>query len=536
MIENETLRVNKALNGIAPTTTVSDSKKRKIIQHTYSLKHFIKLVWEFCCDMTIDESNNIAEPKKPAMEYVDDGLYDDKRRRLTEHDDDRTNVDFETLSDAARCDTFSYAIATLLACLESKNAQILFPRELLKYFLATYMTFIKPTDFSDTNSVVKSERRPKNIQLANGTILYEYGKGIESFVANLGRSDSNDIDALKFIMDKRIMLSPKPYAICGRLSSIKTAKYESDKVSTLRPTHYTIAVSTFKQTPILITNKIFMQHDGNQFVVITMNMERFFNSSLLSDCKLDDDDYMIVDVLMSTKFKVIDLIDYKLKGNSTLPQKYDERLKLVTSVLPQLKVVDIVAASSPTNDFSYIQKPKEGFGPSYIYIRSNLTAAAVGLCDRHVILAFRSANNTLVAKTKAALSGPVAYTLATTPLRKTMPSDSLPKIMYQGEEYIVHELMENIQLFETVISVECRELNKISALSTRPVSHVSEYKPVSVNKDAVLNETLKKSLTQHPDLILEMLTYINDHGLLTGQAEVKRQIKNMIDPLNVGFE
>lgn len=565
MIANESVRVNKLLGtssnsptsssslesnasaAAATTTTIttiaplSESKKRKCSAQTYNLRHFISVVWEIYCDMGLESDGQTGRPKKTTMEYIDDGLYEEKRKRFSECEA-RTNDVLDTISPHARTKIFSYAINSLITCLETKNSPIMFPREHLKFFLATYEQFIKPMDFSETGHVVKNERRVKtNVTLGSGAILYEYGKGIETFLANLSRSDPSDIDALKFIINKRIILSPKPYAICGQLSTLEPPNYELDKTYTERDTHHIIAVSNCKQALVLITDKIIMQYDGHQFVVMSQNIERLFVSSILSDAKLRGNDYMILDVLLSTKVKVIDLIKYHFNGDSDIPTNYNDRLDLILKVFPKIKIVDFVAPGT-TNDSSYIQKPKVGFGSAYMYNRSNLTAAAVGMCERHVILAFRSAPNKFVAKTKAAICSPVGYTLATTPIQSMTDdlmqfNDALPTIKYNDEIYTIEGLTDTYRLFENVISVECRDNNKLSSLSTRPVSHISEYKPMTTNKDVSIVDTIKKTVLPNAELVNEILMmFCQSNSAHLISDEVKRVMRNVTETPNVNFE
>lgn len=539
------------------TTTISESKKRKSSAHTYTLRHFIDLVWEIYCDMGLDATGKTGRDKKPILSYIDDGVYEEKRKRFAEIEN-RTNIVLDNLPHSDRCDIFSYAINKLSSCLELKNSQMMFPREHLKFFLATYEQFIKPSDFSDTGHIIKNERRPKTtVTLGTGAILCEYGKGIETFLANLSRSDASDIDALKFIINKRIVLSPKPYAICGQLSTLASPTYEVDKVYTERDTHHIIAVSNCKQALVLITEKIIMQYDGRQFVVMSQNIERLFVSSILADATLKGGDYMILDVLLSTKVKVIDLIKYRINGKTEAPPNYEDRLALILNAFPKIKVVDFVAPGT-INDSSYIQKPKVGFGLAYMYTRSNLTAAAVGMSDRHVLLAFRSSANKFIVKTKAIICSPVGYTLATTPTQSTLAaavdsiecsdansdtddqstsSSSLPTIKYNNEVYSIEGLTDSYQLFENVISVECRDNNKLSSLSTRQVSHISEYKPMAANKDVSIVDTIKKTVLPNADLVNEILMMFcqsNSAHLISDEA--KRAMRHVTESPIVNFE
>lgn len=574
-------------------STHKSGSKRKLTSNNQplTLKNFVELYWSLCHTTTCTEITSTTIPngfpgtqpppaKRRCLDYPDINalMATFKLNGTCGSGSDGSNAVASTitipdvvLSEGKRSiTTFSYTgrlfaytrLFNLFCCyLEEHNIPMLFSKEMLKYFLATYRKFIRPIDFSDTNTIIKDRRSSKNstVILTNGAIIFEYCKSIESFIANLGRSDPNDVDALKFILDKGLALPSKYYEICSELLSIPMVSDEYDKTYTDRAaTHDMVSVSTFKRVTILVTNCIVMQHDGHQFVTVSANIERVFNTTMLSKSKLYKTDYMILDVLIMNKIKVLDILSMRLSQYQVLPEVFADRLKLITEVLPNCKVVEF-CKPSPNNDHSYIQKSKTGFGNSIIYTRSNLTAAAVGLSDKHVILAFEKTPDVLVVKTKAALASPVSYTLATAPWQQVQLDDPmvlvapntpsigqpstvvadgnsvplndspvktkpLPTIRFNDVVYQIEGLPDNANLFSYIIPVECREFNKISSLSTRCISHVSEYKPAAAAKDTALVETLKK-ICRNPNSMRDILT----HLVQTADSTLKSELRALMD-------
>lgn len=505
---------------LQPNNSSNDSKKRKNSTLSISLLRFVQLIWEIYNDMKIDVAfKKKPEYKKNILSYLEDMEVkrlklddDDGMINTTTHENDLYAKDQHTAIKANEKKViFQHIVLALYAALEQKNFTILFPKEMLKYFLATYSRYITPEDFIDTNQIIKNDRRSKNTgQLINGAILYEYGKSLDSFISNMSRSDSLDIEALKFIITSGIVLPRKMYQLHINLK-VAPNEYIIDKNYTPRESHSMILISNFKRVIMLITKNIIMIYDNNQFIIPSTHIEREFNTSLISGVQLASSDYMLFDVLLSTKTKVIDIVQCSLGGKTDLPELYADRLKLITKTFPKIKTVSL-SESVANVDISYIQKPNKGFGPAFIYHRSNLTAAVVGTINKHAILAFEDKDNTLVIKTKASILSPVLFTIATAPYKKNVNYEN-PTIKYNNIDYKIVGDLTNVNLYETVILVECRECNKIAHISHRPLSQVSEYKPMTTSREMQTVETYKRQIENSRDMVsstIQMLASLID--------------------------
>lgn len=574
-----------------PATSMNTSQKRKCTQYQMtplSLKKFVDILWEMICDFRVSvppstlqngqsptanaaalsvakKSLSTATLNHHVSFYVNKimGDYVTVVEKAPRKDD--TNADDSEVTQSSALTT-SKTIAELsylhqvhvylnlmeILCpyLETQNFNLMFPREMFKFYLATYRKFLNPEDFGDTNNIIKDRRsaitssgatsakaNANSTTLTHGSIILEFCKSTESFIANLSRSESSDVEALKFIMEKGIALPSRTYelihGVVQAFRDVSIAKEITDKEFVDRSeTHKVISISSYKRIFILLTSSIVMQWDGHQFVTVTGNIEKFFNAgvlvSLAKHAEFQRCDYMILEVLILNKIKICDLVALKLRNkNQELPESYDKRLDMVRKFLPSCKLVEFQTANKDQNDHSYIQKPKMGTGPTYVYLRSNITAAAVGYTNKHVLLAFRNGDE-LVYKTKVALCTPVFYTLATAPESKlrihdpifdgiktaavtTNSNDSSNQqqqneevfILLKDKKVAIKELPSQndipYTLYREVIPVECREFNKITGLSVRDISPLSEYKPIQTVKNNQVAEFTKK-LTANPVL------------------------------------
>jgi len=610
-----TVSGNSSIGSGSSTSRVSNDKKRKYTTTMVSLLRFVRLIWNIYTNLQFDDTKlDDIVCKNSIASYIDDDIFensngngtgtitstttsklmkisetldddtssnntvddDDKDRNgddITMADDEDVNgvgdgrnspIDFndsvndriKNLSKSQRCRIFHFIINSVLDILDANNITLQFSREALKYFLVSHSRLLKPSDFADTNTITKNDRRvgKHTMHLMNGAILNEYGKNPEIFIASLGRSDDNDVDAIKFIVQHGIILDPKIYNVCTKIN-VQTQKYKPDINYTPRNDYSMILISNFKQTPVLVTRNIIMVYDGNQFILPPSNVERDFTSLVLSSSKLQNDDYILLDVIISTKSKVIDILEYKIGDLHELPQEYNKRLELIVEYLPTCKVATISNQNHYT-DVSYIQKPNVGFGDSYIYTKSNITAAAIGIEEKNIVLAFLSDNNNLVVKQRVTLASPVSYTMIMAPTQTNTNNNenclnndgaiannedsnknntniprevnAPPTIKYNNEVYNIIGDVENTTLFENIIPVELRDCNKIPNLSRRPISNVSEYKPVQVNKDLTTLDLFKRQIDTNPDLINAFLQALTANPFAISQ-ETKHILRSVIE-------
>lgn len=582
-----------AANG--PTPSASTAQKRKCTQYQMTplnLKKFVDILWEMICDFRVTapppSQNGQSSPSAANASAILAAKKSLSTATLNHHvsfyvnkimgdyvtvvektpkKDDMNADDSEANQSVANSKTIAelsylhqvhvYLNLMEILCpyLETQNFNLMFPREMFKFYLATYRKFLNPEDFGDTNNIIKDRRsaisgsgtssakaNTNSTTLTHGSIILEFCKSTESFIANLSRSESSDVEALKFIMEKGIALPSRTYelihGVVQAFRNVPLAKEITDKEFVDRSeTHKVISISSYKRIFVLLTSSIVMQWDGHQFVTVTGNIEKFFNASVLvslaKHAEFQRCDYMILEVLILNKIKICDLVALRLRNETQeLPESYDKRLDVVRKFLPSCKLVEFQTVNKDQNDHSYIQKPKMGTGPTYVYLRSNITAAAVGYTNKHVLLAFRNGDD-LVYKTKVALCTPVFYTLATAPEAKlrthdpifdsikatttattTVSNDSSSQLQQQQQNEDAFILLKDKKvaikelpsqndipytLYREVIPVECREFNKITGLSVRDISPLSEYKPIQTVKNNQVAEFTKK-LTANPVL------------------------------------
>lgn len=409
--------------------------------------------------------------------------------------------------------------------LEKQNAIFHFSKEALKFFLVTHSRFLKPSDFINTNEIGNNnndggngggkfdKKSNKNVtMLTCGNILNEYCKDLEKVISNLQRTEQSDIDALKLIVNYKLSLPSIMYTVKNKIQ-IPSVSYEYAKEDNKKPDHVFIPITSFKRATILVTVDTVLLYDNN-FIVPSNNIEKDFTATILQNSKLKAAEYMVLDISLGVKCKVIDLlatnyneepenenerISWKTRytHKTVLPSCYDDRIAMVHDILPNVKTVNFhtyeqhvknVNETNALEDFSYIQKPRNGqpTDTSYIYIKPNLTAAVIGIQDINVCLAFIDVEKKQFhVKTKAVLSGPALFDLGTTPMqKKKINEDNNDKtIRYGGEIYGLVGDLKSVELFQYVIPIILKDNNKIGAISDRMISTLSEYASIFNTKN-----------------------------------------------------
>jgi len=551
--ENQRLSQTMANNGLtmfaAPTTTSSsnsitsmhsqnngninnmESRKRKAPTMSISLLQFVHLLFEIRAEMIINVETRKISFNRSISSYVENC----SATKYLKFDDMSKNSGTETHTEQFNSKVYNCVINKLFIWFESQNATFLFPKEMLRYFLSTYLGFIKPSDFIDTNSIQKVDKRGKNIaQLMNGGILYEYAKGFDIFISSMSRSDLGDIQALKFIVEKRINIPSDTYELALNIK-FSPKPHTQDSEYKHRPDYSQIMITNNKQMFVLITKNIVMIYDGNIFVAPTTNTEREFTVSMRENSKLGDADYILLDIMFAVKIRVIDVLQCNINGNTKLPELYSERLAFIQKMVPDLRLATI-SPQKLSNDCSYIHKPNSGFGPSYIYYKSNLTAAAVGVVDKNVILAFQDRNEkTLVIKTKVSISGPVSYMIAIMPT--VVQSDGGPTILLDDVPTRIVGDIKDARIFKNVIPIELKDFNRLSIYSVRPISDVADYKPNAVRKESAILDDIHKQINLNPDLLTQILMKIATTPNMTLNDESRNIIRNILDPkFDISFD
>lgn len=395
-------------------------------------------------------------------------------------------------AESEKMNKYNFIINELYIEMEQQNVNFLFPKEMLKFFLATYHKFIFANDFKDTSAiVVKNDRRSSNSSnsigkhatvLTNGSILYEYGKGFESFVGNMSRCETGDLNALKFILSESIMISPKIYKFYKkweRATNVILPKYTIEESCKFHENYVQIMIQNSRTMLVLLTRNVAMTYDGHQFVPPTINIEREFSTSMRHKSNLKNSECIVIEILFSSsKTKVLDLVWHS--HMEVLPRNYMKRIEIIQTIFPNIPVVSSqINTQTVPEEISYIQKPLNGFGESFVHYRYNLIAAAVGIENKSVVLAFIGDNGAaqLECKLRLSILGPTSYMLAVRSYQSTDNVTKTPTIRYKGMTYdLVGTVDSSVRLFKEALAVEIKDGNKLGAVSQKQISHVNEYK------------------------------------------------------------
>lgn len=416
----------------------------------------------------------------------------------------------------------NYIISEHLAWLESKNACCLFSKDALKLFLATYYKCIDTEDFQNTAAInTKSDKKDDSERpiLSKGMILVEYVKGAVTFATKLAKTDSDDISALKDIVENQIQMSDTIYEpLHGPLRDFTSPIIAEDDCAVIRPEGYAhIPLSTNKLVYVLVTAHILMIFDGKQFVTPTsLSAEREFSESVHLPRTFQSRDYMVLQFIFANKSsKIVDVV----KSNFDLPSKYMDRIKMIKLHFPNMKI----AASQNIVDGSYLHKPLEGFDPGFMHFKHNLTTAAVGIIDKKNVLLTFLQDSKLVFGTRSFITGPSSALIYS--MSSTTVTDSLPKkIMHGLEELEIVGDLKGVELFKHVILLEYKEGNTIGAKSMRPISSITEFKPPEKCDTTV--EDMKKKINGQQLFFIQLCKEVAP----TLSEESKAQAMHYINP------
>lgn len=451
-----------------------------------SLNYYVNKLLEIYSQMIIDPDSDTIRTQEPINSFFEPTTEAKKPKINTtiQHEFDTTT----------KQDAYIFIINKSLAWFEMQNIKVLFPKELLKYFLATYKINLKAIDFQNTSGIIKNNKQNDQDKTIykNGDILSEYAKPIDTFKGKLSNCDLDDLEALKFIIENGIEISNDLYNnyFNMELPSLSLDIDHELVPKNLRQTHSRIAIpSIYKQSWILITKNIFMVFDGFQFSLASITaMEDEISTLFRQSIKwIEDDDFMMLDVIFATKMKIIDIIAFKLGTLSKLAENYCDRLNFIQQLLPTINLVDFVT-EPPINDYSYIDKSNDGLQQSFIHYKHNLTVAIVGLCDSNALIALKTDNNDLVVKSKTLISGPVSHMIL---LSKFQNHDENEKtILMDGKKVKLICDLENVKFLEKTINVQLKEGNKLGSKSARPISNESYYKitPIGTKNDVSVND------------------------------------------------
>lgn len=524
-------------------STDQGATKKKKTAYAIKLFDFIQIVHLIFLESVINATSKNIEFKNPIGSYfvqlIEETDFGESKLKKLIDDARRESLNKTLLTKELVQNVYNYIINESYVWIEAQSgstpqheSKFLFPKEMLKLFLATYNKCIEPKDFQNTSSIlVKYDKNngrttKSSTVLTNGSILFDYLKGVDVFIPNLSRCESGDIRALKFIVENEIELSLKLFQPVISLRSFQSPAILTDVESVDRSdTHAFIPLSNTKPLFCLVTADIVTIFDGNNFSMPSSNNEREFNATMKKASKLRNAEYLLLEVLFSNnRSKVIDVVACNtslVSGGNKLPLKYRDRLQLIETILPGIRMVNSTNKYVP--DCSYIQKPLEGYGPSYTHSKHNLTTAAVGLFEKSVVLAFLDPSNPkrLVVKTRTSISGPSLLSLYAMPFTSEKGS-----IMHNGEKMEVLCDLENVRFFETAITYEYKDAStKIGNESRRSISLVSDFK-TSIPKKDVATEEICRQFDNNKELLHHVFCEYA-HKLT---EDDKAKIKGILDP------
>lgn len=391
-----------------------------------------------------------------------------------------------------------------------------------------------------------------NAQLPPGGILLEYVKGISSFLASISRSDPNDLDALCFILRNKISLQSGIYTDLYRMR-VQDLTYEVDKQHNANePGYARIAAVNFKRAVLLLGHSVILQLDGQHWIVPSPNIEKDVPSI---EIPRQRGEFVVLDVMLGTRNKILDVIDCSLKGVEKLPRNYLDRLEWASARFPSMKCVSVspcndTAPSVSEGESGYVRKPlNDPRGISYIYAKPPLTAAVVGFNNKHVHLAFRERGvpfsdrlsvgaddadlgDRLVGKAKCLINGPATFAIGLATQHKRVLPDDMGRIFVtcNGKRYeLLNVDGEEVYIFPESVLVEFKDGNKLGGLSDHDVSSISEFKPPSAVKDSAIAEAA--SVAQH-DLKRFFAVYTQKYGCREFLAQIQEWNRNMVQPLD----
>lgn len=448
----------------------------------------------------------------------------------------------------------------LFVTFELENMVTSFPREHLRYFLATYnkvttlssfrnakkqediskygkciasgsLATSETTQSKTTQIIVQTNNTVQNVSakkaktktiLSNGSILIEYLKSPSNFQMSLARCDNTDADALRFVINLGFSLPSyiyKPTRIDLKHQIIM------DKVYETRKGHYKVALNTYKHHIVCITPDVLLVWDGTHLTVPAYSVEKEIPVSAIYGIADSVDVYVLEIFVGVNKLLAIDVLYTNPANEYIVKQPYLSRLETIEQKLSINPKWGVVTVEKDDNVISCLQIPYEIQEHSntlrYMFIRPGQTVAAVGLDRQNVLIAYRRNDGHLEYKAKIPNNGAASAFLLNEPMKRLNTVDGTIAIKDNFGTYVnVFELPQNtdILVFKHYITVEFKDNVKLGAhIFDGSVSHVSEFK-LPILKDSsnskVINQEklLERSLydTKNFHIVCRLLNDLPD--------------------------
>jgi len=496
---------------------------------------------------------------------IDKNVVSVTKRKLDEDDE---TVDQPTRSKQKTFDIrekYLRVFNALFVALERENMVISFPREHLRYFLATYTKVATLSNFKSTNklddaseigndvsaasvSVVAStattvtsqnnssnplKKNKTKTTLSNGSILIEYLKSPSNFQMSLARCDNSDADALRFVIN--IGFSLPSYIYKPTRINLKH-QVTTDKVFETRPNCYKVALNNCKHHIICITRDVLLVWDGTHFTVPPYAVEKELPISAIYGLFNSKDIYVLEVLVGLNKLRAVDILYTNPANESILDQPYLFRLEVIKEKLSENGKWDMTTVEGDNYVNSCLQIPNEmrrnAITCRHLFMKPGQTVAAIGLDRQNVLIAYRRTDGHLEYKTKITNNGPASAFLLNEPMKRiTIGKNEVIIKDSFGNTVIIYELPQNLEifLFQHYVTVEFRENSKLGAhIFDGNVSDVTEFKlPVlkdsntakGLNQEKLIERTLHDSRNFH--IVMKMLCELPDEK----KEELRRHLK-----------
>lgn len=417
-----------------------------------------------------------------------------------------------------------------------------FSIEGLKYFLATYKTTLNLSDFQNVNK----ETTKTSIKSAVGLrdVFSEYSKSITQFIASLSKCDS-EMDMIKLIFELDLELPNAMYNFIGSINPIKA--YVEDKPCPDPESHWAIPITTTKRTYVVITKYVKLFYNGNSFSLPIAASERDFNlltttaitsttaTATTTDSKSatattttdttvtavdpiqvpinrndavnrnDYDEYLIVDVLCTTKPQIIDVLH--APTSTHLSDDYLKRLAYASSLEYNTVSYEKDEAAVALSNGNYLFLAKNGIGKPVYMQQKLITTAVVGRCGRQAVIAFRDANDDLIIRGMADVTPCVNMLIMSRLINeniKTITETTEPyvEILLNGKTKKVFNTQNiMVKFFHQALLVSMKDINKLGS----PIASGTDGKVSSINEVRVpaAKESLAIQIT--PEMVKNKL-------------------------------
>ena len=477
---------------LQPTTMSSKrigemaSRKRKLCDKNKSidLKTFISIAlrvapqyngsgasvdFKDCTDI-IESILNVQDVKRPTLESDMSEYYMDENKYCVfakEHTQEEMKV------------IMHHTITWIIQYLSGKDFKLEFTFGLLMYYLATWERFVNTESFKNCSSMSTSN----NKVVTAGGILWEYYKSPFGFQQYLSNCDEQDLEGLKIVHRCKVSISNACFDALKHINEMSLPEYVVEKTCKVDPDYKYIASFNFKRCYLLITNRMLWVIDNGTFSYAPHSIEKELLVEVM--WKLEPNDYIVLDVLLATRYTIIDVYNNSL--NIDLTADYNSRINAVKNIFGVFKLPTFETADDKAN-ISFIAKPMVEDKPPYVYSKPLSVAAIVAVSNKNVHLGYVGKSDeyllpTLVVSNSSDFSGPCVpfTTIKSTNEPATQNDDGSFNCKVNGVLYNTINVPTDAYVFSEPVVVEVKESNKLGSIVNQTPSALP---PPKMNKDS----------------------------------------------------